>query len=187
MTMITIMLSVTLHTIMSDQLKLFHNQPFSQAGIPPSTPEIIKLNIERENPVAPGSLTYQEMDVRASGRKEECDALHDAKLDTPQEPVARNNTRKTNQHGSHVLPPVQHVITEDSDGQVRQAESRHSTPCNSARGKNPVVLPRPVNMEVPTGPALERLTEFLAAISLATSAAVLALAIIAITCWALNS
>ena len=71
MTMINIMLFVTLHTIMSDQLKLFHNQPFSEAGIPPSTPEIIKLNIKRENPVAPGSLTYQEMDVSASVRKEE--------------------------------------------------------------------------------------------------------------------
>ena len=133
------------------------------------------------------------MDVRASVRKEECDAPHDAGLDTPQEPVYRNSTRKTIQHGSHVPPPVRHVIIgKDRGGQVRQAEFRqnmkHSTLCNSARGKNPVVLPRPLNMEVPnSGPALERLTEFLAAITLATSGAVLALAIIAITCWALNS
>ena len=83
MTMITFMLFVTIGTIMSDQLRIFRNQPFAQAGDPPSIPEIIKLNIKPQNPVAPGSLTYQEMDVRASVRKEECDAPYDARLDTP--------------------------------------------------------------------------------------------------------
>ena len=43
-------------------------------------------------------------------------------------------------------------------------------------------------MEVPnSGPALEKLIEFLAAITLALSGIALALAIIATTCWALNS
>ena len=43
-------------------------------------------------------------------------------------------------------------------------------------------------MEVPnSGPALDKLIEFLAAITLALSGIALALAIIAATCWALNS
>ena len=198
----TILLIVTLGTIMLDQLSFFRNQPFTEARDPPSIPAIIKLNIEPSNPVVPDSLAYQETDGGASEIKQGkvgdlCDATQDAGLtvsDTPhQESGALNSTRKINQHGSHGPPPVWDVIIgKDRGGQVRQAEFRqnmkHSTLCNSARGKNPEVLPRPLNMEVPSsGPALERLTEFLAAITLATSGAVLALAIIAITCWALNS
>ena len=148
--------------------------------------------------MVPDSLAYQETDGGASEIKQGkvgdlCDATQDAGLtvsDTPhQESGALNSTRKINQHGSHGPPPVWDVIIgKDRGGQVRQAEFRqnmkHTILCNSASGKNPAVLSIPPSMEVPanSGPALDKLIEFLAAITLALSGIALTLTIIAAIC-----
>ena len=60
---------------------------------------------------------------------------------------------------------------------------RQTILCNSASGKNPAytVLSIPPSMEVPgnTGPALDKLVEFLAVITLALSGIALTLTLIA--------
>ena len=119
-----------------------------------------------------------------------------------QEHGVLENTGKVNINkcSSPESPPAwDDIIEKDRASQVRQAEGKQNNSfmrkirvlCNSANGKYPgidTVLSIPPSMEVQgsTAPALNKLVEFLAIITLVFSGIALALTLIVAICWALN-
>ena len=122
-----------------------------------------------------------------------------------QEHWVLKNTGKVNisRCSSPEFPPawLDDIIEKDrTASQVRQGEGKQNNSfmgrirvlCNSANGKYPgidTVLTTPPSMEVQgsTAPPLNKLVEFLAIITLVLSGIALALTLIVVLCWALNS